>query len=491
MKLKVKTDELSNVSCDVLVVPLRGGSDALKGDAAILSPYYQAAIAKMVENGEFNGKANETAVIHLSGVPRKLVLVGLGAAASLTTEKIRQAAGAGMRTALKGNVASVAVSMTFDSELDPVACAQAVVEGGMLAAYRFDRLKSDAKALGLAEIVVAVSNGTAVSPVQQGVDKGVIMAEATMLARDLVNLPGNMMTPTHMAEAAQKIAFEGGLSCEVLEENDMQALGMGALLGVSQGSAQPAKLIVLKYEGSTPDEVLALVGKGLTFDSGGISLKPGEGMHLMKNDMSGGAAVLCAMKAIGHLKPARSVLGIVACSENLPSGTALKPGDVVTAMNGKTIEILNTDAEGRLILADAVAYAVTLGAKRIVDAATLTGACGVALGPNIYSAVVANDDALVADIMQAAALAGERFWRMPGDDDYKELFKSTVADLQNTGGRLGGVMTGGLFIGEFVGETPWAHLDIAPTAFADKEKHYQGKGATGVAVRTLAELACL
>ena len=248
---------------------------------------------------------------------------------------------------------------------------------------------------------------------------------------------------------------------------------------------------MLKHAGSTPDDVLALVGKGLTFDSGGISLKPGEGMHLMKNDMSGGAAVLGAMQAIGRMKPERSVLGIVACSENLPSGTALKPGDVITAMNGKTIEILNTDAEGRLILADAVAYANSLGAKRIVDAATLTGACGVALGPNIYSAIVANDDGLVADIQRAAALTGERFWQMPGDDDYKELFKSTVADLQNTGGRLGGVMTGGLFIGEFSGGTPWAHLDIAPTAFSDKEKHYQGKGGTGVAVRTLAELACI
>lgn len=491
MHIKVRADLLTNVSCDVLVLALKGGPEELAREVAGLDPVHQAAVSQLVDSGEFSGKSNETAVVHLSGATRKLVLVGLGSGASLSTEKVRQAAGTGVRAALKGKVNSVAVSLPCVNGLDHGVCAQAVVEGAMLSSYRFDRLKSDAKALELSEIVVALPGGASPEGVQAGVDKGVIMAEATMMARDLVNLPGNMMTPTHMAEVAEKIAAETGLVCEILDEADMEALGMGALLGVSQGSAQPAKLIVLKHAGSTPDDVLALVGKGLTFDSGGISLKPGEGMHLMKNDMSGGAAVLGAMQAIGRMKPERSVLGIVACSENLPSGTALKPGDVITAMNGKTIEILNTDAEGRLILADAVAYANSLGARRIVDAATLTGACGVALGPNIYSAIVANDDGLVADIQRAAALTGERFWQMPGDDDYKELFKSTVADLQNTGGRLGGVMTGGLFIGEFSGGTPWAHLDIAPTAFSDKEKHYQGKGGTGVAVRTLAELACI
>lgn len=484
------TGSVQELKADALVLGVFEGDCVVKGAAVELGAVLAEAVRSLCENQEFTGKLNETAVMFPAGLGvRKVVLAGLGKADVFTPERIRQAAGSAVRVAAKGKTRSVAIMMP-PSALDTSAWVQAVTEGALLSVYRYEHLKSEAKTPALEEILLSGLVQSEQDAAELALRRGAVMAEATCMARDMVNAPGNMMTPTDMAAVAAKVAVESGLTCEILEESDMKRLGMGALLGVSQGSAQPAKLIVLRYSTENAPETLALVGKGLTFDSGGISLKPGEGMHLMKNDMSGGAAVIGAMAAIGKLKPARNVLGIVACSENLPSGTALKPGDVIKAMNGKTIEILNTDAEGRLILADAVAYAAHLGADRIVDAATLTGACGVALGPNVYSAIVANDDALVADIKAAAALTGERYWQMPGDDDYKELIKSSVADLQNTGGRLGGVMTGGLFIGEFADRKPWAHLDIAPTSFTDKEKHYQPKGGTGVAVRTLAELAC-
>jgi leucyl aminopeptidase len=488
MKFIVEQKNITEIKADAVIVNLFEGVTELSGVTASLDAQMNGTIVNLISAGEFKGKLNETTVLYPQGLnARKVVVVGLGKAEALTVEKVRQAAGSAIKLAAKGKTSSVAtvVHGAEGSGLSLAQCAQAVVEGTLMATYRYDKLKRESSPMSLEQIIIAEQGS-----ILEGVNRGEIMAEATLLARDLVSAPGNYMTPTHMAEVAQQIAADTGLECTILERSDMEKLGMGSLLGVAQGSAQPPKMIVLKYNGEPGGDTLALVGKGLTFDSGGISLKPGEGMELMKNDMGGGAAVLGAMQAVGKLKPSKNVLGIVACTENMPSGSALKPGDVITAMNGKTIEIINTDAEGRLILADAVAYANTLGAKRIVDAATLTGACGIALGPNIYTAVVANDDTLVADIMAAARLTGERYWQMPGDDDYKELIKSPVADIKNTGGRLGGVMTGGLFIGEFAGNTPWAHLDIAPTCWTETEKPYQPKGATGVAVRTLAELAC-
>jgi len=493
MKLRIEHQDITNVTADAMIVNLFEGVTELTGAAGALDAKLNGAIKDLIANGEVKGKLNEVTVLYPQGLNvRKVVLVGLGSVDKLTTEKVRQAAGSAIKAAAKGKVATIATTVhgAGTAALDVAQCAQAVVEGSLLAMYRYDRLKSESTPVLLEEVILVEQAECKLCGFKEGVSRGEALANATMVARDLVNAPGNYMTPTNMAEMAMQIAKETGLQCSILEKSDMEKLGMGALLGVAQGSVQPPKMIVLKHEGEPGGETLALVGKGLTFDSGGISLKPGENMHMMKNDMGGGGAVLGAMHAIGTLKPKKNVLGIVACTENMPSGSALKPGDVISAMTGKTIEILNTDAEGRLILADAVAYANSLGAKRIVDVATLTGACGVALGPNIYSAIVANDDALVADVKSAASLTGERYWQMPGDDDYKELIKSPIADIKNTGGRLGGVMTGGLFIGEFVGNTPWAHLDIAPTCWTDADKPYQPKGATGVAVRTLAELAC-
>lgn len=492
VKFTVIQDDILNVRADALVVNLFEGVTIPGGATGAVDKACQGLISSVIAQGEFKGKLNEVLVLYPQGLQaKKLVLVGLGEAEKFCVEKVRQVSATAIKAAAKGKVISVAtvVHGAGVGSLETEAAATAVAEGTKLAMYRYEELKSKKSEVELNEVYIVDQAECRQAAIAAGVKKGEILASATNLARTLVNAPGNHMTPTHMADAARKISTESNLKCTILESKDMGSLGMGALLGVAQGTAQPPKLIVLSYEGNPGGETLAIVGKGLTFDSGGISIKPSENMHLMKDDMAGGAAVLGAMQAIGLLKPKANVLGIVAASENMPSGTALKPGDVIRAMNGKTIEIISTDAEGRLILADAVAYAVSLGANQVVDVATLTGACGVALG-QVYSAIVANNDKLVAEIKAAADVSGERFWLMPNHDDYKELIKSPVADLKNSGGRLGGVMTGGLFIGEFVGNTPWAHLDIAPQAYTESEKHYQPKGATGVATRTLVALAC-
>ncbi len=305
----------------------------------------------------------------------------------------------------------------------------------------------------------------------------------------MVNEPANYMTPSSMAEIATSLAKSYGLELEVLEREQMQKLGMGALLGVTQGSRQPPKFIVLRYQGGDSAQVdLALVGKGITFDAGGISIKPSEGMVEMKGDMAGGAAVMAALGAIARLKPRLNVIALVPCTENLPGGEALKPGDVLTAMNGKTIEIISTDAEGRLVLADALSYAGKLGAGRIVDVATLTGSCRIALGDGC-SGVFGNNQELVDKIIAASAVAGELMWQLPMYEQAKEQLKSEVADIKNVGGKWGGAITAAHFLAEFAGDTPWVHIDIAGTSLSEKDRGYIVKGATGVAVRTLVNLA--
>jgi len=491
MKVRVSGESLASFVADAVVVSVLEGVMALDGAAEAIDRASNGLISSVMASGEFKAKLNEAIVLYPMGLHlRKIVVVGLGSAEKLDVEGLRQAGASGVKAAVRGKVSTVAIgvpgaSVKGISVEDAVA---AITEGALLGTYTYEAMKSKREDKEPVELVVADSDANRTLCVEKGVERGRAMAEATNLARDLVNAPANHMTPTHMAATATKIAAEAGLSCEILEQSDMERLGMGALLGVAKGSTEPPKLIVLRYEGNPGGETLAFVGKGLTFDSGGISIKPAEGMHLMKDDMAGGAAVLGAMQAIGCLKPKVNVLGIVPATENMPAGNALKPGDVITAMTGKTIEIINTDAEGRLILADAVAYAVKLGATKVIDIATLTGACGVALG-NVYSALLANCDVLAAELKSAAALSGERFWPMPNHDEYREMIKSPVADIKNSGGRLGGVMTGGLFIGEFVSGKPWVHLDIAPTAYVESEKHYQPKGATGVATRTLIHLA--
>ena len=373
--------------------------------------------------------------------------------------------------------------------ISPESAAQALTEGALLGVYSFRRhITKEAEYGEIKQLTIVDADETRLHSLEQGSYKGRVLAEATNLARDMVNEPANYMTPSHMAETAARLAETYGLELNVLEREQMQELGMGALLGVTQGSQQPPKFIVLHYRGGDSTEIdVALVGKGITFDSGGISIKPSEGMAEMKGDMAGGAAVMAAMTAIAQLKPRINVMAIIPATENLPSGDALKPGDILTAMNGKTIEIISTDAEGRLILADALGYAKRLGAKIMVDAATLTGACKVALG-DICSGAFGNNQELVDKVIAAGTEAGEHVWQMPMYDEYKEQIKSDVADIKNAGGKYGGAITAAQFLAEFVGDTPWVHLDIAGTNLSEKEKAYLVKGATGVSVRTLVNL---
>src|SRR5439155_5386927 len=327
-----------------------------------------------------------------------------------------------------------------------------------------------------------------VEELQAAAERGTIMAEAANFARDLSNEPSNVLTPTEFAARAQAMAGEYGLGCRILDRAECEQLGMGSFLGVAKGSAEPPKFIVLTYQGAGEAKPLALIGKGITFDTGGISIKPAAGMEEMKGDMSGGAAVIAAMRAIAQLKPQINVTALVPATENMPVGSATKPGDVLRAMNGKTIEVLNTDAEGRLILADALAYACKLDLTPLVDVATLTGAISVALGDVAYG-IFSNNDALTDRVNQASAAAGEKVWRLPMFSEYQDLIKSNVADMKNSGGRGAGSIFAAFFLKEFVVDRPCAHLDIAGADFFDKEKGVIVKGASGIPVRTLINLA--
>lgn len=493
MNVRVVHRSVTEIEADCLVVNLFEGVRSPGGAAGAVDRALGGAISRAIAAGEFEGKAHTVASFPVYGqIPaRRVLVVGLGKAERFDTFAIREAAATAAIAARKARATSVAsiVHGAGIGGLEPQGACQATVEGSLLGFYSFDRYKAAANGRKVGEFTIVEHDPGRLAALEAGASRGGILGAAVNLARDLVNEPANLMTPSLLAGVAREVAAEEGMECTVLDRGAMEELGMGALLGVARGSAEPPCLIVLNYRGLGKDApALALVGKGLTFDSGGICLKPADSMAEMKDDMAGGAAVIAAMKAIARLKPALDVVGIVPATENLPSGAALKPGDVVRAMNGTTIEVVNTDAEGRLILADGVAYARRLGASRIVDIATLTGACVVALG-KVYTGLVTNDPAFGAVVQQAARDAGERVWPLPGDDIYRELLDSTVADIKNSGGRWAGATLGALFIRTFAGDVPWAHLDIAGTASMTEDKPWQQKGGTGAGVRTLVEVA--
>ncbi|MFC1915253.1 leucyl aminopeptidase [Chloroflexota bacterium] len=497
MEIKVIVDNIIKVKTDAIIVNCFEGMASLNGDIAMIDNALDGAISQFISQGEIKGKLNEITIVHSLGklTAARVVVAGLGKQAELSLNKVRGAVAETCRQLLQKGVASVATVAQGAgiNEISPKDAAQAITEGALLGLYLFRKHKTrENDKPGEIKQLLIIGSNEAKLPLKEGSDKGRILAEATNLARDMVNEPANYMTPACMAEMAMGLAKSYGLEVSVLEREQMSALGMGALLGVSQGSQQPPKFIVLNYKGEDSAESnVALVGKGITFDSGGISIKPSEKLEEMKGDMAGGAAVIAAITAIAQLKPKVNVTAIVPATENLPGGSALKPGDILTAMNGKTIEIISTDAEGRLILADALSYAKKQGAKIMIDVATLTGACRVALG-DICTGAFGNNQELVDKVIAAGAEAGELIWQMPMYDEYKEQNKSDVADIKNVGGRLAGAITAAKFLAEFVNGTPWVHLDIAGTSLSEKERNYLVKGATGVPVRTLVNLVlCL
>jgi leucyl aminopeptidase len=446
-------------------------------------------ISNVIQTEEFAAKEGETAYFHLtnSGLKAKrLLLIGCGERDEYKAAQISRFGGTAARFLRGKNAKTIAIAPRVES--DAGSAAQMVIQSAVMGLFEPDKYRKEKEKRELKEIVVVIE-GADEKAVLRGADRGGIVGEAVNYTRDLANEPGGYMTPTILAARAKETARKFGLTFDVLDQKQMEKLGMGSLLGVSRGSDEPPKLIVMKYEPGgrkRGKKLLALVGKGITFDSGGISLKPGENMELMKYDMTGAATVIGTMRAIAQLKPSIPVLGVAPCSENLPSGKATKPGDVLVAMTGKTIEVINTDAEGRLVLADAIAYAKKLGATQIIDMATLTGAVSIALG-DVNVGILGTDQALIDGVIDAGRGVGEKFWQLPLDKEYSAQIKSDIADIKNVGGRKAGTITAAAFLKEFADGVSWAHLDIAGTAWGEDAKPYRAKGPTGIAVRTLVE----
>lgn len=492
MEVVVKRDKLEQMAADVLAVFLPQ-EQALPARSVLaqLDARLEGRLRDYLDSGDFSGALNSTALVRTSGAIQapRVLLVGLGKAETCTVEVLRQAGATAASTARRMGVSSVAF-VPPTCELEPVAIGQALTEGALLGLYALKKYKTaadtDAKDR-LNTIHLLASNSTVQRAMEQGAQRGEIVAAAVNMARDLGNSPGNEVHPSYLAQKAEDIAAQTTLRCQVLDADGMREFQMGCLLGVAQGSEQPPKFIILEHAPQGAQEApIVLVGKGLTFDSGGISIKPAANMEDMKMDMAGGAAVLGTMQALAQLRYPRRVVGIVPSSENLPSGNAVKPGDILRAMSGKTVEVINTDAEGRLILADALAYAVQeLKPACIVDLATLTGAVVVALGSHA-TGMMGTDKAMMERLRTAGEYSSERVWELPLFDEYSKQIKSDFADLRNvSNSREAGSIIGGAFLKEFVGDTPWVHLDIAGTAWTRETKPYTPKGATGVGVRLL------
>jgi leucyl aminopeptidase len=463
---------------------------AVSGTVGHLPEAAREQLEELRQSGELTGKLYETTLIHRpAGLSaRTLLVVGAGKESKFSAAVLRRLAGAAVRYLRSRGVHNLAWMLgpkTADAE-----AVEAITEGAILADYDADTYRTERKdEKRIDEFRLATGGFAPSQDARSAAERGRVIAEAQNFTRELVNEPSNSMTPILLAERAQQMAAQYGLEYEALGADEIQALKMGALWAVAQGSEQPPRLIVLRY---TPPEapatpVIAIVGKGITFDTGGISIKPATDMHEMKTDMAGGATMLGVMRAVAQLKPAVRVMAVIPAAENMPSGKAYRPGDVITSMSGKTIEVLNTDAEGRLALADAITYAKQQGATVVIDAATLTGAVSVALG-NITTGVFGWNKEWVKRVLASAEAVGDRMWELPIDDDYRDFYKSSIADMANTGGRYGGAITAAMFVGEFAGDTPWVHLDIAGTRWSNEEKPFMAKGPTGHPVRTLVHL---
>jgi leucyl aminopeptidase len=493
MQLKVQSGDISAFRADAIVVNLFEGVTNPAGGTGAVDKALGGAISQLIEAGDIRGKSGEFTLIHSLGrVPAPRVIVaGLGKSSEFSIDKVRSLSGDLARYLRRHRLKDVAV-ITHGAGIAGLPaedCATAIAEGTLLGLYRFLRhKKADDDASELESLTLVEHDAAKLRALERGLERGRILAEATNFCRDLANEPSNYLTPTEMADRAKDLAATVGLECEIYGPGWMSEKGMGGVLGVAAGSAQEPRFIVLRYNGAGDAKPLAFVGKGITFDTGGISIKPAAGMEEMKGDMAGGASVIAAMSAIAKLRPKVNVIGIVPATENMPGGSAIKPGDVLKTMSGKTIEVINTDAEGRLILSDGLAYAREQGASAIVDIATLTGAISVTLG-NVAMGAMTNDAALLGRVKQAAETSGEKVWELPMYDEYKEQIRSEVADMKNVGGRGAGSITAAMLLREFVEDTPWVHLDIAGVDTYDREKGVIVKGASGIPVRTLVNLA--
>ncbi|MBV9774408.1 MAG: leucyl aminopeptidase [Gemmatimonadetes bacterium] len=496
MNVSVQSAASGRFATPLLAVPVFADAP---GDEAVagLDAGTAAQIAAARARGDFTAKENQTLLAYPAGGDspvERVLLVGMGKRDDLTPERLRRAGGTAAKQAGKVRAERVAfvlpAGLLAAGKVDARQAAQALVEGVALGAYTFTEMKSrpengDAP-VALSDLAVLVEGDDSAAAVREGARVGEILARAELLARDLGNLPGNVATPTYLAQTAEKIAGAHGMKLTVLGRKELEAEGMGGLLAVAQGSEQEPKLIVLEHRhGGKGTKPLVIVGKGVTFDSGGISIKPAANMEEMKFDMSGAGATLAAMQAIGELGVKADVIGVVPTTENLLSGAAMKPGDVLRSHLGKTIEVVNTDAEGRLILADALSYVRRFDPAAVIDAATLTGACVIALGHQA-SAAMGNDEALIEEIRAAGDRVGQRIWPLPMYDEYREQIRSDYADIKNSGGRPAGTITAGWFLREFV-SYPWVHLDVAGTAYGEGKLPYQTRGSTGVPTRLFVE----
>jgi leucyl aminopeptidase len=492
MQITLASQSFSSIEADALITYVFEEADPIQGRVAEIDTAAAGLLRKIAKSGELTGKTLEFTLIHSpAGLKAsRLLLVGAGKREQFSLAVVRKIAGAALRYLKSRSAKNIAFFVRENDATED--SAQAIAEGAVTANFETDKYKTDRKNdKNIDSLLIAgYSDGEKASG-EKGLAKGRIIAEAQNFTRDLVNEPSNKLTPRILAQKAEAMAKEAGLAVDILDEKRIAELKMGALLSVAQGGPEPPRMMVVTYTPANPRAgapVIGLIGKAVTFDTGGISIKPADGMEKMKYDMAGGATMLGVMRALASLKPNVKVICVVPSTENMPGGTAQKPGDIQTAMSGKTIEVLNTDAEGRLILADGVHYAKQLGATHLIDAATLTGAIVVALA-SINVGVFGSDQAFTDKLLASAKAAGEKMWQMPMDDEYREFIKGSFADIQNIGsGKGGGSITGAWFIREFAGDSPWIHLDIAGTAWNDDAKPWLAKGPTGASLRTLIHL---
>jgi leucyl aminopeptidase len=492
MQISVEQKQYNVLETEALVSYVFEEADPVQGRILEIDQAANGLLRNLAKSGELTGKTMEMTLIHApAGLKAaRLLLVGAGKREQFTSATLRKIAGAALRYLKARSVKKFAFLVRENAPAED--SAQTVAEGALAANFESDKYKTEKKNdKSVDSVLLAGYSDAERGAAEKGLARGRVITESLNFARDLINEPSNKLTPKILGEKAEAMAKQAGLAVEILDEKKITELKMGALLSVSQGGPEPPRVMVVTY---TPANlkpgapVIGLIGKAVTFDTGGISIKPADGMEKMKYDMAGGATMLGVMRALAALKPNVKVICVVPSTENMPGGTAQKPGDIQTAMSGKTIEVLNTDAEGRLILADGIHYAKQLGATHLIDAATLTGAIVVALA-NVNVGVFGSDQPFTDKLLASSKAAGEKMWQMPIDDDYREFIKGTVADIQNIGsGKGGGAITGAMFIKEFTGDSPWIHLDIAGTAWNDDAKSWLAKGPTGVALRTLVHL---